>query len=324
MAVNSNNYLNNSTQLPIQQMKQFESAFNSYKNLHHFLIQIEGQKEIQQILSKRDYLIEDLNSQTSENLVYVSLITKSKNLCNAEGRLADAHPPIPEKKIKDQKVWKKTFCCVDKEVRFNNVEAGGVCRGMCQWFHFLYLNTQEQFSDRRKHVIAVGEQFSNGGGIATTLLQSLALDKGKLLDLNFGTQNPHSKRRCAVPYIQFTFKELTDKSCLDSIDTKLNDLPAGSYHISLPRHVQAMVKIDDHLTFFFEPSRGVYAIQEAAPMQGIYYLIRKCPHTENDIVKIIPVTLRGLPCKKRKIPDILPVEQNLKKRKLENPKTNIT
>jgi hypothetical protein len=316
MSIN-NSLSSNSAQLPIQQMEELESLFDSTENLHHFLTQIEGEKEIQQVLSKVNLPCPQfpIDTKKSRNLMRVFLITTSKNTYNQEGELIREHAPIPEKQIKDKKVWNKTFCVLENEVVFIH---GGLCRGMCQWFHFLYLNTQGHFSDRRKHMIAICEQFANGAGKAAALLQSLDAKKGKILNLNIGAQQPHSKRNRPDQMLKILCADWTNDSLLKDIVDKLNDLPVGSYTITIPRHALAMVKINNRLSYFFDPDEGVQEIQGTRPGQELSKLISACDDLDNGgNIRIIPVTLRDSSYKKHKISDISPEEQTPKKRKLE-------
>jgi hypothetical protein len=104
-------------------------------------------------------------------------IKSSVNCPDSKGKIVTKTPSIPQSKVIDNRVRKRTFCDSKKAIEFNHTE--GICRGMCTWFLYLYLMTKRQFSDSdpRSHMDALGRQFVKGGGVDPTLLQSLNVRK---------------------------------------------------------------------------------------------------------------------------------------------------
>ncbi len=204
----------------------------------------------------------------SETPTKLFRIKDSVNRPNSEGQIVNQTPLIPESCITDPKVKKKTYCTIYKGIKFNHNK--GICRGMSEWFLYLYLHTKSQFSDPRSHMLALGKQFANGGGMDPTLLQSLNLKKGKLLNMKFGTQAPHTTR-CPTPLHKHTPAEW--KSQAGQIVQRLQNLPAGAYGVGLPLHQTAYIKIDDRLGYFFDPNHGITEINGDAVGEKLYELV---------------------------------------------------
>ncbi len=203
----------------------------------------------------------------SETPTKLFRIKDSVNRPNPEGQIVNRTPAIPESRITDPKVKKKTFCIVDKAVEFNHQK--GICRGMCEWFLYLYLHTKSQFSDPRRHMLALGKQFAKGGGMDPTLLQSLFLNKGKLLNMKFGAQTTHTR----YPISLFEHTPIEWKAKAEPIMRELQNLPAGAYGVGLPLHQTAYIKIDDRLGYFFDPNHGITEINGDSVGEKLYELI---------------------------------------------------
>lgn len=184
------------------------------------------------------------------------MIKDTTNRPNDQGAIVNKTPFIPESRITDPKVKHRTFCRLRKGIKFNHDQ--GICRGMSNWFLYLYLNTKNQFADPRSHMAALGAQFSKGGGIEPTLLQSINLWKGKLLNLKIGTQGIHSHGSFGDPLYAHTPAEWKSQS--KQIIEKLQNMPAGAYGTYLPFHMTAYIKINDRQGFFFDPNEGIIEI----------------------------------------------------------------
>jgi hypothetical protein len=195
-------------------------------------------------------------------------IKNTVNRPNALGSVINKTPMIPESRITDPKIKKKTWCSEQKGIKFNHNQ--GICRGISFWFLYLYLKTKDQFSDPRNHMAALGKQFVHGGGVDPTLLQSIYLQKGKLLGLNIGTQPAHSRAKsCSLmEYIPAEWR-----SSAREITRQLQNMPAGAYEIFLPVHATNFVKIHDKLGYFFDPNNGITEINGDAVGEKLYQLI---------------------------------------------------
>lgn len=190
-------------------------------------------------------------------------IKNSINDHNEEGQIVANTAPIPPDSITDPKMKKRTF---SHGVKFNN--NNGICRGISEWFMYLYLNTKDQFTDSRAHMRALGKQFVSGGGYEAALLQSINAKKGKVLGLKAGIQRPHE-----VEKELHKFPTTNWRSNKRDMVQHLKNLPAGAYIIGVPRHATAYVKINDNLGFFFDSNEGIVEINGPTQAEEFYELI---------------------------------------------------
>lgn len=214
----------------------------------------------------------------SEESTRLFKIKSSLNRSNEKGEIVNSHPSIPANKLTDPRVKKRTFCSVVNEVRFGH--SGGICRGMSYWFLYLYLKTKDQFCDPRSHMAALGKQFSRGGGMDPTLLQSLKLQKGKLLNLKIGSQPIHSTNPRPVRTIKVSPAQF--RSNASEMIHQLQNVPTGAYVLGLPIHETAFVKINERLGYFFEPNRGIIEIQGNELGEKLYSLIDRSLNATGD------------------------------------------
>lgn len=188
----------------------------------------------------------------SEDTTQMLIIKETKNRPNTQGQIINHHPAIPMNRIPDPKVVRKIIN--ERAVELNHRE--GICRGMSDWFLYLYLKTKSQFNDPRAHMRALGKQFSKGGGEEATVLQSLFINKGKLLSLNIGFQPTHSRRPTSTVMRMNWHSESEANRTQD-----LQALPAGAYAIRFTNHQMAFIKCSDNLAYYFDPSVGIIEIQ---------------------------------------------------------------
>jgi hypothetical protein len=123
---------------------------------------------------------------------------------------------------------------------------------------------------------AIGKEFKNGAGIEASLLQVLDLGKGKLLDLAIETQwqfNDH-------PHFNFSGKDWNTSP--EATIERLKKIPVGAYHLSLPGHSTAFVKVNDRLSYFFDPNFGITEINGVDVEKQLYALILKSVATIED------------------------------------------
>ena len=219
----------------------------------------------------------------------------SLNGPNEKGEIVNNTPSIPESRITDPRVEKRTFCNLEHAVKFHN--NNGICRGMSDWFIYLYLNTKAQFSDPRSHMRALGKQFANGGGMEATLLQSLYMRKGKLLGLKIGAQTAHSLSNNYTPTVDYPSSNWHSQA--GEIIEQFQNMPAGAYRSWVPRHATVYIKINTNLGFFFDPNHGITEINGDAQGEELFKLVskslRETGKNENETqnrVKLIPVTKR--------------------------------
>ena len=162
----------------------------------------------------------------------------TRNRPDKMGQIVNNTPFIPAAQITDEKVKDRTFCSIHAGIKFDHPD--GICRGMTDWFIYLYLNTKEQFSDPRSHMCMLGKLFKNGGGQEATLLQSIYIKKGKLLGLKVGTQNGLSPS--SVPTFHHTWNTAEWSSKKQEMVQQLQNMPAGAYQTWVPGHATAYIK----------------------------------------------------------------------------------
>lgn len=222
------------------------------------------------------------------------LLKSSINSPNAKAQALNATPSIPESRITDPRVKKRTLCDAYHAVIFNHQH---ICRGMSTWFIYLYLNTKDQFSDPRSHMRTLGKQFVSGGGMDSTLLQSLYTCKGKILGLKIGTQPIHSRNQDYT----FSFKRFCPEwySNPQQMVEEMQNLPPGAYRAFLPKHDTAYIKIDNNLGFFFDPNRGITEINGSQQGEKLYELLSSSLATTHEMevpeynkIVFTPVTKR--------------------------------
>ncbi len=234
----------------------------------------------------------------SEEPTKLFKITHAENDPNTEGKIVNETATIPVNRIIDPRVKNRTFCSIREGVRFGHHQ--GICRGMSNWFVYLYLNTKDQFADPRSHMSALGKLFQDGGGSEATLLQSLYIKKGSLLGLKVGIQPIHSHGTLSTPVLKQATSDW-NSSMNPQVATKLQNLPAGVYRTNVPRHAMAYIKINDTLSYFFDPNEGLIEINGKDQGEKLYELLKTsldktggaisgCP-TAN-FIEAYPVTLR--------------------------------
>lgn len=247
---------------------------------------------------------EDLSPpQQATNGIYGTLIGRAYNGPNEEGSIINEQPPILVEQLSDTRVVKRTFFSIhDGQILFDHQL--GICRGMSIWFLTLYLKTSHLFSLPKVHMAALSEQFEQGGGMEATLLQTLDVHNGKLLDLKIGNQ-PHKhdarfeRKRDCIPILKFSFEQWVEAK--PAVTHAFEDwLPNGAYLFRLQGHNTAWIKISYNLSYFFDPNFGVFEVKGALMGSDLVRLIDQSMDDAeisiNDpFLEIVPVTLRSLP-----------------------------
>ncbi len=137
-------------------------------------------------------------------------------------------PPIPVMSIRDERVRR---CIYKEKSEIGFYHDLGVCRGISDWFCYLYLMTAESFDDPIAHLQAVSEQFKEGAPREAALLHSFNASEA-LLDL-------HAAEYRGEP------------------------LPCGIYAVNLERHRMNYIKCGQELHFLFNPEGGLIRLRNA-------------------------------------------------------------
>lgn len=164
----------------------------------------------------------------------------------------------------------------------------GYCRGLSDWFIYLYLRTRNYFFnsetqeyDHKAHFAAIWEEFSGGAKEEAVLLQALRTGKGKLLGLKIGTQpicskwtSPLSHSSVREPSLRIDYSKWVDlRGSYDSADqiaiatkdfnetiSEIEKLENGVYFVNNHNHAMVYVKIEKDLGYFFNSSQGIKEI----------------------------------------------------------------
>ncbi len=229
---------------------------------------------------------------------HLYMIQTMKNQPNKKGDIIRKFEVLPNHELTDPKVIKRTFCTTENPVQFNHLD--GICEGICDWFGYLYLKTAKDFVDPRTQMVLIGERFKNGGGADATLLQSLYLRKGKLLNLKIGVQSPYFKTFRGYPQSIIAKTSHQWNANKRNITKCLKNLSPGVYKTNLPIHATLYVKINQNLGFFVEPNKGILEIDGNLQGKVLYYLLSETlkrtgvvPSSKLSKVEVIPVTLRN-------------------------------
>ncbi|MGE0670686.1 MAG: hypothetical protein AB7O89_07115 [Parachlamydiales bacterium] len=118
----------------------------------------------------------------------------------------------------------------------------GICRGMANWFLYLYFKTQAQFTNPDEHIKAVTKQFEAGAPREASLLHSLneeattqVLNLGRQLDL----------LHCDP--IRQTDRQIAEEFCA---------LPPGAYAVYSSSHRVNWINLGNGRGYFYNPSFG--------------------------------------------------------------------
>lgn len=123
----------------------------------------------------------------------------------------------------------------------------GVCRGMANWFLYLYFQTQAQFTDSDEHIKAVTQQFEAGAPQEASLLHSLNEEATTQL-LNLDRQ---------LDVLHCDPMVLTDQQIAD----QLCALPPGAYALYSSSHRVNWINLGESRGYFYNPSFGSDRVQ---------------------------------------------------------------
>ncbi|MBS0652177.1 MAG: hypothetical protein JSR39_01480 [Verrucomicrobia bacterium] len=123
----------------------------------------------------------------------------------------------------------------------------GICRGMANWFFFLYFQTQAQYTDPDEHIKAVTQQFEAGAPKEASLLHSLSEEATTQL-LNMDRQ---------LDVLNCDPMVLNDRQ----IAEQLCALPPGAYALYSSSHRVNWINLGGSRGYFYNPSFGSDRIQ---------------------------------------------------------------
>jgi hypothetical protein len=142
-------------------------------------------------------------------------------------------------------------------LRFNN---GGDCRGMSNYFIYLYLATKEFYKNKNpeEHIRKIAEMFKEGASIRSAFLQ----------EFHHSTSNSYKFIWFSSVYSQNFFNPLNRQ---DQIIKTMETLPHGIYSVSMEKsekghvkgHMCVLIKPSGtNLLYFWDPNKGLFAATE--------------------------------------------------------------
>ncbi|MBN2479680.1 MAG: hypothetical protein JXA94_05580 [Parachlamydiales bacterium] len=170
-------------------------------------------------------------------------LVPSKN-CLSED---ESQRSVPLKLI-DPKLKKHLFVNEENEKVLNLSDKDGMCRGMSEWFIYLYLNTYKDFKNRESHIIAIANLFKKGSPVEGVLSQKFY--------------------RVSNFYTPLAMESIYTLSIFDLPHTKTNAikslklLPNGIYKTShdvrnANPHAAVLIKLSDKCVYFWDPNIGL-------------------------------------------------------------------
>lgn len=292
--------------------------FSSYANLQNFLETTPDIKKIEILAEQIDWIrfktstlfpphlssngnaelahlvgaLQDVHT-VEEYKTHLFVVAKMENNPNLLAERLKNWPPIPINFIPDSKV-KKRISPINSFLSFNHED--GICSGICDAYSHVYFKTCHFFSNPREHMFAMGQLYKKGGGVDATLLQSINIRKGKILDLQIGTQSTHKKNLLPQPLIEKNVSNWRG-SQLKKVGKQLQKLQPGLYRTGLPEHATLYLKSHNQLGYFIEPNHHILEIN--GPAQGkflahlmLYVFIRtkgdSCAYKNLTITPVYP------------------------------------
>jgi hypothetical protein len=163
------------------------------------------------------------------------------------------HPQIP---LTDPRLQKRSFS--------SNVfihENRGICRGMSDWFNYLYLHTRDFFADPRNHMLTLGKVFAEGGPKEAIFLQGIYTRDGKILNMKIGMKTgrslPKPNQRIALK-VNGGKRELVNPALAEK---QIDSLKPGIYEVRFPVHQCSYLKVSECLSYYFDPNLGILEIK---------------------------------------------------------------
>lgn len=162
---------------------------------------------------------------------------------------------VEHKKIKDPEVRKYLVTKVVDKISISS--PGGVCRGIVEWFFYLYKKSEGLFQDKEQQLFAIAKFFENGAPAESTIIQSL----------DYYCTSTKEPQKCNLWNWEYFLAENTDKS-----NSRLDQYRPGSYRLFLTGHVLAYIKISPHLGYIYDPNYGLIKLEGWQSSQLLQYI----------------------------------------------------
>jgi hypothetical protein len=212
-----------------------------------------------EILGK--HLLYDLNKLILFNKYGENYLAPMINVYDLSASDVFLQPSIPISSLNPD-VQEITFIGKWDTLFFYNPQ--GVCRGITNWFLYLYLVTKDQFSDPIQHVQNLAQLFQNGAPSPAALLHSFCYPEESLLNLAMNESKTIS------------FQDLTSNRA-EALQN-LENLQPGAYSVWLLTHRVVYLKIaasDNDYALIVDPSAGLITFsEENQSSQVLDYLLQ--------------------------------------------------
>ncbi len=160
--------------------------------------------------------------------------------------------------------------------------AKGICRGMANWFFFLYYQTQGQFTSSDEHIKAVTKQFEEGAPPQAALLHTLNEEaSAQLLNLQ-----PELNVHHCDP-IRQTDRQIAEDLCR---------LPPGTYALYSSTHRVNWIYSGNGQGYFFNPAYGSVKVNQVEDLvPSVEELVKthvanpQIPHLMVDRISLHPI-----------------------------------
>ncbi len=161
----------------------------------------------------------------------------------------------------------------------------GTCRGMSDWFLYLYFATKHLFSDPEEHLKAVARRMETGATGQATLLQTFSPSDGRsmLHLLEKRIHHPIASKPWGElskseqkDYFSYTFNTIPPKLFeKDHPEAKklIRSLPSGAYHLGVPFHAMTFFKLSPTLAYLFDPNAGLIRMKGDMPQKVLDYCL---------------------------------------------------
>ncbi len=195
-------------------------------------------------------LIKTLNALRDMFICKSPILVSSRNDVSFEDKIKYKETEIELDKLALELLGKLPKEFKDKELfRVTDMQEGGICRGMCEWFDLLYIHTKEKFKGKSEenHIKAIANIFRRGSPI-----------EGHLMQL-FSYCLPSQK------YMLFsTYGQRFDDPFKDVAQTQkfLKQLPIGSYGLFIKGHACNLIKVSENCMYLWDPNFGLRKIQD--------------------------------------------------------------
>jgi len=168
------------------------------------------------------------------------------------------HPPVDYKALTET-VRKVIWGDGDGIVRFGG--SGGKCRGIEDWFAYLYLQTRAKFSDPRQHVMAVAKIFEKGAPKEAVFLQDVFPNLAVCLGIDRELIGRFVKRNQQEELPVF----------IDKTARVFGSLKPGIYKVSgIPKHAISFIKSSANQFYLHDPNIGLVAAHSLQEISDLW------------------------------------------------------